>query len=191
MPRGEAKLPAMLRYVSLASILAIALLAPSVARAADAMSDSDYTALVMSAAPPAVAKDATIVRMGPSGMQTLRKGTNGFTCMLPAPSAPMCADANAMAWGGALMSHAAAPPDGVGFVYMLAGDNGASNSDPWAMAPTADNHWVKTGPHVMIVGAAVKSMGYPMSLDPDATLPYVMWAQTPYAHLMIPVGTQP
>ena len=155
------------------------------------MSDSEYTALVMTAAPPAVAKNASIVEVGPTGtMRTLRTGTNGFTCMLPAPSAPMCADANAMAWGRALMSHAP-PPDGVGFVYMLAGDNGASNTDPWASAPAADNHWVKTGPHVMIVGSAVKGMGYPSMPDPDATLPYVMWAQTPYAHLMIPVGTQP
>jgi hypothetical protein len=29
--------------------------------------------------------------------------------------------------------------------------------------------------------------GYPTSADPDTTKPYVMWAGTPYAHLMIPM----
>ena len=29
--------------------------------------------------------------------------------------------------------------------------------------------------------------GYPESADSDTTKPYVMWAGTPYKHLMIPV----
>jgi hypothetical protein len=73
-------------------------------------------------------------------------------------------------------------------MYMLRGDNGASNTDPYATRQTADNHWVQTGPHVMIVGAAAKAMtGYAKSPDADPTKPYVMWAGTPYEHLMIPV----
>jgi hypothetical protein len=28
---------------------------------------------------------------------------------------------------------------------------------------------------------------YPKSADPDTSNPYVMWAGTPYQHLMIPV----
>lgn len=88
------------------------------------------------------------------------------------------------------MKHAV-PPDGIGFVYMLAGDNGASNTDPYAKTGTSDNHWVKTGPHVMIVGSAAKSLGYPTTADPDPTKPYVMWPDTPYAHVMIPVATPP
>jgi hypothetical protein len=52
----------------------------------------------------------------------------------------------------------------------------------------ADNHWVKTGPHVMIVGAdTVFYDMYPKSATPDTSVPYVMWAGTPYQHLMIPV----
>lgn len=56
------------------------------------------------------------------------------------------------------------------------------------MTPIATDHWVKTGPHVIIVGPAAKSMGYPMTDQPDVSKPYVMWPQTPYAHLMIPVS---
>ena len=53
---------------------------------------------------------------------------------------------------------------------------------------TTDNHWVQTGSHVMIVGAAVKTMpGYARTAEADPTKPYVMWPGSPYEHLMIPV----
>lgn len=158
-----------------------------------ASTDSDYMAKIMTAAPTAVVNGATIVQLQKDGtMRPIRPGTNGFTCMVVpgGEGTPMCADKNAMRWMGALMMHTAPPPD-MGFVYMLAGDTGTSNSDPFATAATPTNHWVKTGPHVMIVGPAAKTMGYPMSLDADPTKPYVMWPDTPYAHLMIPVTNQP
>ncbi len=181
-----------MRYTALTIGSIVAALAAPLAAAAQQppMSDSDYMAKVAAAAPPAVVKGATIVRMQNGSMKTLQTGSNGFTCMLVGPYDSMCADANAMLWAQALLKHAA-PPDTTGFVYMLAGDNGASNTDPYATAATADNHWVKTGPHVMIVGSAAKSMGYPTAADADPTKPYVMWADTPYAHLMIPVATAP
>jgi hypothetical protein len=166
------------------------MLPAAVAAQQPVLSDSDYVAKVMTAAPPAVVKNATIVRMQSDGsQQILQKGTNGFTCMLPGGD-PMCADANAMKWAAAYLSHST-PPDGVGFVYMLAGDSGTSNTDPWAHAQTSDNHWVKTGPHVMIVGVSGAAMGYPATADADPSRPFVMWANTPYAHLMIPVSTSP
>jgi hypothetical protein len=155
------------------------------------ISDPDYVARVMTAAPPSVVKGATIVQLNADGtVRTLQKGANGFTCMMVDTGTPGCADKNAMDWMRALMTHEA-PPAGVGFMYMLGGDSGASNTDPFATAQTADNHWVKTGPHVMIVGPAVKTMGYPMTADPDPTKPFVMWPETPYAHLMIPVTVEP
>jgi hypothetical protein len=77
----------------------------------------------------------------------------------------------------------------LGFIYMLRGDNGTSNTDPFAAKETADNNWSKTGPHVMIVGAEAKSMlqAYPRDAKPDPSKPYVMWPGTPYEHLMLPV----
>jgi hypothetical protein len=181
----------MFRYTLAAGAVALALVAPTAVLAQTTMSDSDYIAKVMAAAPPAVVKTATIVTMQGGAMRTIQTGTNGFTCMLAPPvGEPMCADKNAMAWIQSYASHTA-PPDGIGFVYMLAGDQGASNTDPYASSATADNHWIKTGPHVMIVGPTAKTMGYPMTSDPDVTRPYVMWAETPYAHIMIPVSAQP
>ena len=57
--------------------------------------------------------------------------------------------------------------------------------------PTASNDWVKTGPHIMVVGSKEMLTGYPSGAKPDTSAPYVMWAGTPYAHLMVPVNTAP
>jgi len=157
-----------------------------------AMSDAAIIQSAMSAAPPAVGRDATIIKMGPGGAMTeVRKGTNGFTCMADNPATPgpdpMCGDANAMAWARAWIEHKPPPANKVGFMYMLAGGTDASNTDPYAQKPTSENNWVSTGPHVMVVGAMSMMEGYPESPTPDTTKPYVMWAGTPYAHLMIPV----
>ncbi len=182
----------MRRYGLSVSAVAIAIIGLSAVVQAQG-TDASFLARVRTAAPAPVVSGATIVQMQKGGgMRTVQTGANGFTCtVIPGgDGTPMCADKNAMGWMNALMTHAA-PPDTVGFVYMLAGDAGTSNTDPYATAPTATNHWVKTGPHVMIVGPAAKTMGYPMTPDADATKPYVMWANTPYAHLMIPVSTQP
>lgn len=182
----------MLRYTVLGLVMALATTTASAyAQQMGTPSDADYIAKVRTGAPAAVVTGATIVQMQPGGaLRTIQTGTNGFTCMMLDPGTPMCADENAMAWAHAYMMHAA-PPNGVGFVYMLAGDQGASDTDPYAKGPASGNHWVKTGPHVMIVGPAASSMGYPATTDPDPTKPYVMWPGTPYAHLMIPVSTQP
>ena len=70
---------------------------------------------------------------------------------------------------------------------MLAGGSDGSNTDPYAAKPEEGNNWIETGPHVMIVNAKDKMSGYPEKPKPDTSMPYVMWAGTPYAHLMIPV----
>jgi hypothetical protein len=80
------------------------------------------------------------------------------------------------------------PANTVGVMYMLEGGTDASNSDPYAKQPTAENDWVNTGPHLMIVGSKEVLAGYPAGAKPDTSAPYVMWAGTPYAHLMVPVG---
>jgi hypothetical protein len=155
--------------------------------------DAQLIASAMTAAPMSVAKNATIVAMQANGsMRTLRKGTNGFTCMPDNPTTPgpdpMCMDANALEWANAWMGHRTPPAGKVGLMYMLAGGTDASNTDPYAKAPSATNHWVKTGPHVMVVGGdAAFYNSYPRSADPDTAVPYVMWAGTPYQHLMAPV----
>jgi hypothetical protein len=56
----------------------------------------------------------------------------------------MCNDQNSMEFVNAVMHHTP-PPNKVGISFMLAGDDGASNTDPYATGKTADNHWIVTG----------------------------------------------
>lgn len=146
----------------------------------------------MTAAPLAIGKGAAVIDVSADGkIREVRKGTNGFTCMADNPNTPgpdpMCADANAMAWIDAWLNKKEPPANKVGFIYMLAGGTDASNTDPYAQKPTATNNWVKTGPHVMIVGAKGMLSDYPHDAKPNTALPYVMWAGTPYEHVMMPV----
>jgi len=151
------------------------------------MSDRQLMQKLRGAAPQHILDHATILNMGPDGkMKVVKEGNNGWTCMDPG-GAPMCGDKAAMEWAQAWQDKGP-PPQKLGFIYMLRGDNGASNTDPYSTKPTRDNNWIKTGPHVMIVGAEAKAMmqGYPRDANPDPKSPYVMWPGTPYEHLMLP-----
>jgi hypothetical protein len=146
----------------------------------------------VSAAPRAVGSRAAVVAINPDGtMRSLRAGSNGFTCMADNPASPgpdpMCMDSNGMAWAMAWISHRPPPADSAGLMYMLAGGADGSNTDPYAARPAAGNNWIHTGPHLMVVGSPSLLRNYPSTPSPDTSQPYVMWAGTPYAHLMIPV----
>jgi hypothetical protein len=152
-------------------------------------SEPEYLAKVKTAAPESVVTEATIVMTQEQGdPKTLQTGSNGFTCLVDPEGTPLCADANGMEWMKAIGAKAT-PPDKTGFVYMMAGDTGTSNHDPYA---TDKSHWVQTGPHVMIVGKAAREMAgiYPRDLDPDPAQAYVMFPGTPYEHLMLPVHSE-
>jgi len=152
------------------------------------MPDAEYIKQAVSAAPRAIGEGAGVARIEKDGsMRSVRAGNNGFTCMVMGGE-KMCNDANAMEFMHAVVTHAS-PPDKMGLSYMLSGDDvGGSNTDPFAAAKTADNHWIVTGPHIMIFGPASKTFGFTKEKDPDPTKPYMMWAGTPYEHAMIPVA---
>jgi len=156
------------------------------------MTDEEIIKSATSAAPAAISKNATVIDISADGkVRVVRKGTNNFTCMADNPNTPgpdpMCGDRNAMQWADAWIKKKAPPRNKVGFMYMLAGGTDASNTDPHAQKPAADNNWVETGPHVMIVGAKGMLDNYPRDAKPDTTQVYVMWPGTRYEHLMIPV----
>ena len=165
---------------------------PAAPQHATGGSDADIVKSAMTAAPAAIAKAATIIAVGADHqMRTVRKGTNNFTCMADNPDTPgpdpMCADANAMEWVQAWLGKKQPPASKVGVMYMLEGGTDASNTDPYATKPDATNNWIKTGPHVMVVGAKGMMDAYSRQPKPDTAQPYVMWAGTPYEHLMLPV----
>lgn len=139
-------------------------------------------------APSAVLANSTLLKIKENGeIEILREGTNGWTCMYPGTD-PMCADGPSISFLQAWMKNED-PPETLGFVYMLLGDEGASNTDPYAQGETPDNNWVVAGPHVMIVGSAAAPLldSYSAEVPDGAGEPWVMWSGTPYAHLMIPM----
>jgi hypothetical protein len=150
-------------------------------------SEPAYLAKVKTAAPAEIVAKASIVMTQDGKAKSLQTGTNGYTCLIGPDGTPLCADENGLAWWKAVGSKSE-PPNKIGFIYMLAGDTGTSNHDPYQRA--SHQHWVQTGPHVMIVGPMVREMpGYSRSADvSDPTQPYVMFPGTPYEHLMLPVA---
>lgn len=151
----------------------------------------------MSAAPPLIARHAAVVdRPATPGASPalLREGSNGWTCTpsralgdTTARPTPSCLNAHARAWFAARAAGEVPRIQGIGLVYRLMGDDGASNRDPSAAGPTADNEWVVTGPHVILFLPDVADLaGLPS--DPATGGPFVMWRDTPYAHIMMPVS---
>jgi hypothetical protein len=129
------------------------------------MTDQELMNAIKDSASAAVLKDATILKHGRRwANETHQKGTGGFTCM-NTPGGAMCADEAGMAWGEAWQMKAP-PPQKLGFTYMLRGDNGTSNTDPYATKETAYNNWIQTGPHVMIVERPIRGMPSPIPQNP-------------------------
>jgi hypothetical protein len=154
----------------------------------------------MQAAPPEISGNATIMDWPENEgapMTHLRTGTNGWTCMpsSPAPAAgaaredPMCADPQFSGLLEAWTTRSDPRLTTVSIAYMLQGDKGASNTDPFAVAPTADNDWIVSPPHLMIAVPNPQQLdAFPT--DPRAGGPWVMWKGTPYAHLMVPTAAE-
>jgi hypothetical protein len=154
--------------------------------------EPEYIAKVKTAAPAPIVNNATITMPQADGSsKTVQSGSNGFTCFIDGTGTPECDDQNAMEWRKALGAKQT-PPNKIGFIYMLAGDTGTSNHD--SSERHTHQHWVQTGPHVMIVGGAVREMlsPYPREADvKDPTQPFVMFPGKPNEHLMLPVhGTE-
>jgi hypothetical protein len=166
-----------------AILMSFALLIPATALAQAHPTPDDPIAYAESAGVPEIAEDATILD---AEGNVLRPGTNGWSCMA-VPGAPMCMDRQWMSWLDAYTKQRdEVEVTAVGISYMLRGDEGASNVDPFAEGPTLDNEWVRTGPHLMIiVPDPALLQGIPT--DPSSGGPYVMWRDTPFVHVMIPV----
>lgn len=182
----------MLYHHLLTSVLSAGLLVALPLSATLAASDEELIAEAESAAPAGVAKNATIMAFNEDGsLRTLREGTNNFTCMTDDPSPghnPMCLDQNAMAWAEAWINKTEPPKGKVGFGYMLAGGGTPSNVDPHAMAPAGGGEPAVEPAHVMIFNLPEAAMDYPRpDEDMDMSQPWVMWKDTPYEHLMLPV----
>ena len=158
-------------------------------KSAKKMTDTQKIALAVSAGPAAITKDAAVVDMMDMSShehKQLRAGTNGWVCYAM-ENTPMCLDKEWQTWAEAWMGKTEPKINGTGIAYMLRGDNGASNTDPYATAPTPDNQWVITPSHIMALYQDRKLLDF-FPTDPKNGGPWVMWKGTPYAHVMVPVA---
>ena len=169
------------------STLALALIATGIGCAGASDETERLIAHARSAAPDAVSADATIV----IGGEVVAEGSNGWTCLpevMAGDQAAVCIDGT---WGemmGAVGAKAPYAATGVGISYMLQGDppgGGVSNSDPYHEDPPSADDYVETGPHLMII--VPKELLEGITDDPSSGGPYVMWGDTDYAHIMVPV----
>ncbi|MBI2468645.1 MAG: hypothetical protein HYV62_12670 [Candidatus Rokubacteria bacterium] len=147
----------------------------------------------MSAAPRSLAQNATVLDWpAKPGDQpaVLRKGTNDWTCFPDDPGTPandpQCFDKLSMEWIQAYLAKKEPKLAAPGLGYMLRGGGSASNTDPFATKPAAGEKWMKEAPHVMVFPTG-KLDPNAYGTDPHSGKPWIMWAGTPYEHLMIPV----
>ena len=142
----------------------------------------------MSAAPEALAENATILDWEGN---VLREGTNEYTCFPTPPGfageAPMCLDGPWMKWAEAWQNKADLTIEEPGIAFMLGGDTGASNTDPYATDPDAVDDWVDANDHLMLLLSDPAAYDA-LPTDPSYGGPWVMWKGTPYVHVMIPTG---
>ncbi len=159
--------------------------------------DADAAAKIASAtsaAPAALAANATILdnELDADGkFVVLREGSNGWYCSPDALGTPgddpWCYDQTWLDWAYAFVAQQEPTVTVAGLAYMLRGGSDASNTDPFATEPAAGEEWIASPPHVMLLlpGDLDQTV---FSTDPHNGGPWIMWAGTPYEHIMMPVA---
>ena len=145
----------------------------------------------MSAGPSSISAEAKIQAWDGT---VLREGTNDWTCLPDNKDTPgedpWCITE---AWSNFLHAYVNKTEPSyksIGFAYMLSGDTAVSNSDPFATEPTGPEDWVTDlGAHLMML---IPNADYLEGISTDHRNggPWIMWPDTPYAHIMIPVESR-
>lgn len=147
----------------------------------------------MSAAPDAVSKGARVMdwpeKEGAKPTE-LRQETNDWTCLPDYPASPgndpICVDKAGMQWFEGYMVQKPPNLTQPGLGYMLQGGSDASNTDPFATKPKDGEDWVTAPAHVMVFPAG-KLDPKVYGTDHKKGTSWIMFAGTPFEHLMIPV----
>ena len=158
------------------------LFTPSSATAQDAIASA------RSAGPDSISADATVMGWD---LNVISQGSNDWTCLPDRPDTPgndpWCVTAAWLDFLKAYVGQTQPTYADIGFAYMLQGDTPVSNTDPYATEPTGADDWVTDlGAHLMML---VPDLALLDSIPRDHRNggPWVMWPDTPYAHIMIPV----
>jgi hypothetical protein len=180
----------MTARLGLGTLLAIGLLVPTLAAAQATAADTAFIKLAESGGPADISSKAAVDRIDPKAMtvKELRPGTNGFTCsVIPdGTNAPFCGDQNAWTWFRSAFTMQPKPTNAApGIAYMAKGGIHYETPDgAVVMEKSATTKDVAEPPHWMLMWAFdPAAAGLPDR--PNAAGVYVMFAGTPYAHLMV------
>jgi hypothetical protein len=150
--------------------------------------DAEFIKSAESGGPDRISQKAAIARIEAKGkVVMIRPGNNGFTCTLfpDESNAPVCGDGRAFRWLVAAFSEQPKPPTTGGVAYMAKG--GTHYETPKGeivMRPSSTTKDVKEPPHWMLLTPLdPATTGIPTRPNPGGT--YIMFAGTPYAHVMI------
>lgn len=160
--------------------------------------DADTQAQIdnaMSAAPSTISVAAKILANELDNASTflvLQEGSNGWYCQPDEPGTPgpdpICFDQTWLDWMYARVADKEPNVTVPEFAYMLQGGSESSNTDPDATEKTEDVDWMTCPPHIMILlpGSLKETTG--LSSDFDTAGPWIMYEDTPYEHIMMPVA---
>jgi hypothetical protein len=157
--------------------------------AGSASANAEMVRLASAGGPPHVSGAASIARLEPDGRMTVvRPGTNGFTCFLmPDPgNPPVCGDTAATQFLSDAVAGKPRPTNTKpGIAYMAAGGSHHERPDGQAVMQAAPGtKVVKEPPHWMLLWPVdAQTSGLPTHDTGGGA--YIMFADTPYAHLMI------
>ena len=149
--------------------------------------------LAKRAAPSSISENATFRDYDGT---LLIQGTNDWVCMTgstPHRIAPMCLDEEWRKWNARFMAGENNDIENQKFgqAYMLVGDVPVDNDDPASVAMDDHKKSAKTGnfhdsgPHLMLL--LPRSVLKQITSDPFAGGSYVMFPNTEWEHLMIPI----
>ena len=145
----------------------------------------------MRAGPESISADATIQMWDGT---VVREGSNDWICLPDRPDTPgddpWCVTDAWMNFLNAYVNKTEPSYEEIGFAYMLAGDTPVSNTDPYATEETTPDDWVThLGAHLMMLIPDRSFLGN-ISTDHLNGGPWIMWPDTPYAHIMIPIDSR-
>jgi hypothetical protein len=185
--------------MTLLAIIGIASLTLGLTRPVPAagQDDADTQAMIesaMSAGPLSLSADATILdyALDDAGkFVVLREGSNSWSCYPDYPISPgndpQCLDQTWLDWMYAYFAGEEPEVTVPGLAYMLQGGSDPSNTDPLATEPAEGEEWVATPPHIMLLLPDELDQSV-FTTDHHSGGPYIMWAGTPYEHIMMPVA---
>ncbi|MCZ6662269.1 MAG: hypothetical protein O6951_05015 [Actinobacteria bacterium] len=172
------------------ALLSLGLLLAAVPLLADGQ--EELVASARSAGPSSVSADATVINWK---FEVVVEGTNEWTCLPDNPDTPgvdpWCVNDPWLNLLEALVNKKDPSYTEIGFAYMLMGDTPVSNTDPYASEKTTDEDWVEDLHSHLMMLIPNKDHLKGISTDAHNGGPWIMWPDTPYAHIMIPIDPYP